>query len=354
MFQLTFENQLVRNLSDFELNLSDLPPFTRAAFSFCREWQSGKEDFAQYTSGSTGQPKAIQLSRIQLIESAKATGAFFHTNSDTKLLCCLNPEYIAGKMMLVRALVWDCPIWLVEPSSNPLKELDFVPDLVAMVPLQVEKSLQDPDSLSKLKQIPHLLIGGAAISEKLKQDLHEAGIQAWQTYGMTETVSHIALAKIHLGNLNYQLLPGVQIGTDDRGTLWVKSPMSGPDKIQTNDLIELNSENSFYWLGRIDFMVNSGGVKLHPELIEQKAEKAIQDLFQSSRFFFFGEKDTLLGERLVLIIEHSPDPEAAQKLMQKLSTVLGKYEVPKAIYFNPTFALTPNGKVNRRETYQNL
>jgi O-succinylbenzoic acid--CoA ligase len=130
--------------------------------------------------------------------------------------------------------------------------------------------------------------------------------------------------------------------------------MSGSEKIQTNDLIERISGNQFSWLGRADFVVNSGGVKLHPELIEQKAEKAIQDLFQSSRFFFFGEKDSKLGERLVLIIESVANQDAEEKLVERLGMILGKYEVPKAVYFSPTFVLTPNGKVNRHETYQNL
>jgi O-succinylbenzoic acid--CoA ligase len=353
MFQLSFENQLVRNLSDFGPDLSNLPPFAKEAFTFCKEWLSGKEQFTQKTSGSTGQPKEIHLSRAQMVKSAKATGAFFQIKSNTKLLCCLSPEYIAGKMMLVRALVWDCPIWLVEPSSNPLKESDLVPDFIAMVPLQLESSLQDPDSLSKLKRITHILIGGAAVSERLKQNLHNTGILAWQTYGMTETVSHIALAKIGLGQLNYQPLPSVETGKDERGTLWVKSPMSGPDKIQTNDLIKLNSDNSFYWLGRIDFTVNSGGIKLHPELLEQKAEATISEFFPNSRFFFFGEKDEKLGQKLILIIEtEERDEERARQLQDKLKSILGKYEVPKKIYLKRVFSLTPTGKIDRNLTYQ--
>jgi O-succinylbenzoic acid--CoA ligase len=354
MFQLHFGNQVFSQPSDFERKSADLSGFAQAAFSFCKEWLSGQTHFSQQTSGSTGVPKKIEMLRRQMIASAEATRDFFQIQPNTTLLCCLSPEYIAGKMMLVRAMVWDCPIWLVEPSSLPLARLDFIPDFVAMVPLQAEQSLHDSQSKSKLKQIKHLLIGGAPISERLRRNLLDHKIRAWQTYGMTESVSHIALARIEDSPAVYHTLPGVHIGQDARGALWVQSPMSGPEKIQTNDLVEMISEHHFSWLGRADFVVNSGGVKLHPELLEQKAEKAIQDLFQSSRFFFFGEKDTMLGERLVLIIEHAPDPQAAQKLIQKLGTVLGKYEVPKAVYFIPTFVQTPNGKVNRHETYQNL
>ncbi len=354
MFQLHFGNQIFSKIQDFELETDSFPDFLQAAFSFCKSWLSGQTSFTQLTSGSTGAPKEIYIHRSQLLASAEATGAFFQIKPDITLLCCLSPEYIAGKMMLLRAMVLDCPIWLVEPSSLPLARLDFIPDFVAMVPLQAEQSLHDSQSKSKLKQIKHLLIGGAPISETLRKNLVDHQIQAWQTYGMTETVSHIALAKIEQNPPVYKTLPGVQIGQDARGALWVYSPMSGSEKIQTNDLIERISENQFSWLGRADFVVNSGGVKLHPELLEQKAEATILELFPGSRFFFFGEKDTLLGERLVLIIEHSPQPDAAQKLIQKLGMILGKYEVPKAVYFSPTFALTPNGKVNRHETYQNL
>lgn len=354
MFQLTFENQTFKDLSDFRLDNRPFPPFAKASISFCSEWLLGKQEFIQQTSGSTGAPKQIQLSRLQMIESANATGAFFNINPNTNLLCCLSPEYIAGKMMLVRAMVWDCPIELVEPSSDPLNGLEVVPDFVALVPLQVETILKDSESLSKLEQIGKVIIGGAPISDKLKQELTKNGIEAWQTYGMTETVSHIALAKIGSGPLVYHTLPGVEIGQDDRGALWVKSPMSGPEKIQTNDLAQLVSPSSFVWSGRADFVVNSGGIKLHPELLEKKAEAKIQKVFPDCRFFFFGEKDDKLGQRLILILESLPDEEQAKKLQAELGTLLEKYEVPKAVYFSQKFSETANGKINRQLTYQNL
>lgn len=354
MFQLTFENQTFRDLSDFELDTRVFPPFAQAAISFCREWLSGQQVFTQQTSGSTGAPKQILLNRLQMLASADATGAFFHTHSDTKLLCCLSPEYIAGKMMLVRAMLWDCPIELVEPSSNPLNGLEVIPDFVALVPLQVETILKYHESLSKLKQIGKVIIGGAPISDKLQQELTKNGIEAWQTYGMTETVSHIALAKIGNGPMTYHTLPGVEIGQDDRGALWVKSAMSGPEIIQTNDLVKMGSPSSFVWTGRADFVVNSGGIKLHPELLEKKAETKIQEAFPDCRFFFFGEKDDKLGQRLILILESLPDEEQAKKLQAELGTLLEKYELPKAVYFSKKFSETANGKINRQLTYQSL
>lgn len=357
MFQLHFENQVFSKISDFKTDLSPFPDFVQAALLFCQSWLSGEETFEQATSGSTGAPKKIKLSRSQLLASSKATGGFFKIQPTTKLHCCLNPEYIAGKMMLVRAMVWDCPIWLVEPKSNPFSDLtaEISPDFVAMVPLQVEVCLGEPEALSKLKKVSHLIIGGAPISQKLKTQLIDNHLTAWQTYGMTETVSHIALAKIEKGELEYQTLPVVEIGQDSRGAIWIKSPMSGPETIQTNDLVELTSETSFKWLGRVDFVINSGGVKLHPELLEQQSEAIIGTLFPGCRYFFFGEKDEKLGEKLVLLVEKSePDEELAKLLQSKLEAELGKYQAPKSIYFLRAFLQTESGKINRQKTYNQL
>ena len=354
MFQLHFDNQVCRDLGDFERDLGALPDFAHVAFTFCHAWLSGEETFVQQTSGSTGVPKKIEVSREQMLASAQATGAFFNTNQSSRLLCCLSPEYIAGKMMLVRAMVWDCPIWLVEPSGNPLEAIGFDPDFVAMVPLQVEKALENPKSLATLRRVKHLIIGGASISKKLKSEMIEHSINAWQTYGMTETVSHIALAKITKGDLLYQTLPGVVIGQDERGALWVKSPMSGSEKIQTTDLVELKSENSFLWLGRADFVVNSGGIKLHPEILEKKTESVVHEFFPDSRFFFFGESDERLGQKLVLILESEQNFEKSKELIETFENNLGRFEVPKEIYFSKGFTLTPNGKINRNQTFENL
>ncbi|MBN7812738.1 AMP-binding protein [Algoriphagus sp. H41] len=354
MFQLHIANQIFAQPIDFEGDFSGFSEMEKAALDFCKAWLSGQKNFIQQTSGSTGIPKKIELTREQMQASAAATGDFFQTHTESRLLCCLSPEYIAGKMMLVRAMVWDCPIWLVEPSGNPLEGLDFIPDFVAMVPLQVEKSMKSPKSLEVLQQVENLIIGGAPISETLKKQLLKNQIRAWQTYGMTETVSHVALAKITDESLVYQTLPGVEIGQDEREALWVKSPMSGAHPIQTNDLVELISRTSFRWLGRADFVVNSGGIKLHPELLEGKAEAAVQALFPGSRFFFIGEKDEKLGERLVLVLESPENKEKSAALLKQLEAVLGKYEVPKKILFRLAFAETASGKVNRRLSFEGL
>ncbi len=357
MFQLHYNNQIFQSKEDFEGMEPEFPDFAKAAFVFCKAWLSGENNFSQNTSGSTGTPKIIEVSRQQLLASAKATGSFFNINPETKLLCCLNTEYIAGKMMLVRAMVWDCPIWLVEPKSNPFSgfQEDFRMDFVAMVPLQVDSCLGDSQTLVKLKKVSNLIIGGAPISQKLKTLLNENKIKSWQSYGMTETVSHIALARIEEGELTYKTLPNVEIGQNKIGAIWIKSPMSGNERIQTNDLVELKSKTSFLWLGRTDFVINSGGVKLHPELLEQKSEHMIAEVFPECRYFFFGEKDEALGERLVLILEKTePNEELAKVLQEKMRNAFGKFEIPKKIYFLPSFVQTESGKINRALTFNYL
>lgn len=289
-----------------------------------------------------------------MIASAKGTQAFFRTDEHTKLLCCLDPGYIAGKMMLVRAMVWNSQIELAEPKSNPLLDSADIPNFVAMVPLQVEACIRDERSLEKLKNIKHLIVGGAPVNTRLKDLLLKNGIKAYQTYGMTETVSHIALAKIEEDALSYHVLPRVEFGLDDRNALWVKSASSNHETVQTNDLVELIDRHSFRWLGRADFVINSGGIKLYPELLESKSEHAIHTFYPNSAFFFFGKKDEKLGEKLCLAIEAKDSGENKDRLLANLKSVLSKYEVPKNIFVTAEFTRTDSGKINRPKTIEKL
>ena len=349
MFQLRYQSYYYSK-SQALPNLEELPEFAQVAFAFCRDWMAGQETFTQQTSGSTGAPKLQVLSRTQMEASAAATGAFFGTTTSGHLLCCLNPAFIAGKMMLVRAMVWDCPITLVEPSANPLLGLEEQFSFVALVPLQVEAGLSEEKSRKLLQSIPQVLIGGAALPHKIQQELVQQGIRAWQSFGMTETVSHIALAPIGTGELIFQTLPGVEIGVSENQCLWIQSTMSGSAKIQTNDSIELRSKNSFVWLGRADFVVNSGGIKLFPEQLEKKISALMSNSYPGVPYFFYGEADERLGQRLVLYVEGEQSALTLEVLEEELKKFLDKFEIPKQIYLLPRFKYTPSGKINRPET----
>ena len=350
MFQLRYQTYHLSSTQSALPDLEELPEFAQEAFAFCKDWLAGKDQFVQATSGSTGVPKLQEITRQQLVASATATGAFFGVNSEFKLLCCLNPAYIAGKMMLVRALVWDCEITLVEPNSDPLASQEEAFDLVAMVPLQVETSLSSPSSLEKLKAIKTVLIGGAPLSDSLRTALSKEGIATWQTFGMTETVSHIALAPIGTSELIYETLPGVEIGVSENQCLWIQSPMSGAEKIETNDSIELRSKNTFVWLGRADFVVNSGGIKLFPEQLEKKINPWMSERYPGVSYFFFGEADDRLGKRLVLYVEGEASQFNLESLEKELKKLLGKFEVPKKINLLLRFTYTETGKINRPVT----
>jgi O-succinylbenzoic acid--CoA ligase len=350
MFQLRYQTHHLSRTQSQHPDFGELPEFAQEAFTFCKDWLDGKDHFVQATSGSTGVPKLQEITRQQLMASATATGAFFGVNSEFKLLCCLNPAYIAGKMMLVRAMIWDCEITLVEPNANPLASQEESFDLVAMVPLQIETSLSSPSSLEKLKAIQTVLIGGAPLSDSLQMALSKEGIAAWQTFGMTETVSHIALAPIGTGELLYQTLPGVEIGVSENQCLWIQSAMSGSEKIETNDVIELRLKNTFVWLGRVDFVVNSGGIKLFPEQLEKKINAWMTDKYPGVPHFFFGEADDRLGQRLVLYLEGEPSQFNLEAMEEGMKKILGKYEVPKKINWLPRFTYTESGKINRPET----
>lgn len=326
-------------------------------FSFCQQWLKGVKNFELKTSGSTGKPKQIKVSRNQMEISAGLTKDFFKIEPRSILLCCLNTEMIAGKMMLVRAMEWDAELVLVKPNENPLKKLLFESriDFSAMVPLQVQACLSDEGSIQKLKNIGTLIIGGAPISAYLKERIVEEHIQAYQTFGMTETVSHIALAPIDKGELVFETLPGVSIGTDKNERLWISAPMATDEKLQTNDMVELLNKSQFKWLGRSDFTINSGGIKIQPEVLEPQLSPIVISHFGDLAFFIYGKKDEKLGQKLLLVLEGNDfEISKIKNFKDDLKTKLINYLVPKEVLVLDKFVRTDSGKINRLETIKLL
>ena len=313
--------------------------------TFLEQWFDTNDYVEVQTSGSTGVPKKIRLQKEHMKNSAKATGSFFELVEGTKALLCLSTDYIAGKMMLVRALTLGWHLDIVEPVSNPLEGIDAVYDFCAMVPMQLANSLND---LTKVKT---LIVGGGAVSTTLQEKIKNISTSVYATYGMTETITHIALKKLNNFDVieNYMVLPHVKISVDSRGCLVIDAPKVSNEKIITNDVVKIISETEFEWLGRYDHIVNSGGVKLIPEQIEQKLSEIINE-----RFFVIGIPDVVLGEKLILVIERNVTSSAVEKSailneVKNLKT-LTKYEVPKEIYFLPKFVETETKKIQRRKT----
>ena len=306
--------------------------FDRITGEFLLEWFNKKSFITVTTSGTTGVPKKINLEKQAMIYSALATAEFFNLKAGNRVLNCLSTNYIAGKMMLIRSMILGFEMDFVTPTSNPLKGNRHHYDFVAMVPMQVQNSILE---LSKVKK---LIVGGSKISESLRNQLLEVPTQIFETYGMTETITHIAVKKI--GEKSFSVLPNVKIATDERGCLVIIASHISETKISTNDVVELLSENQFLLLGRIDNVINSGGVKLFPEQIEAKLSDKIKQ-----RFFVIGIPDEKLGEQVLIVIEGK-----TTLFDDLIFENLDPYEKPKSIRFVPKFFETQSGKVMRKET----
>jgi O-succinylbenzoic acid--CoA ligase len=306
--------------------------FEKPVGSFILDWFDNKDFIEMNTSGSTGNPKLIRVKKRAMANSALATGVFFGLSAGNKVLNCLPVKYVAGKMMFVRSFILGLDMDFVAPSSHPLKNNETIYDFSAMVPLQVQNSLKQLSSIKKI------IIGGGKINAALEKKLLKLSTQSFETYGMTETVSHIAAKKV--GDRIFKVLPHVTINTDNRNCLVIDAPAISEEIIVTNDLVDFVSETEFIWKGRIDNVINSGGIKLIPEQIEEKLAKQIK-----RRYFVAGIPDTNFGERLVLAIEGAP-----YTLPESIFEELDKYEKPKEVIFIKRFMETGNGKIIRKES----
>jgi O-succinylbenzoic acid--CoA ligase len=307
------------------LNGSALPetPFEGAAFSFVRKWYGDHEFFEQQTSGSTGIPKTILIARKSMAASAKLTHQALDLKTGATALLCLDPNYIAGKMMIVRAFVTGMKLLAVEPSLNPFENhVSHQPiDFTALVPAQLIEILR-----------AHI----------------------FATYGMTETVSHIALQLINgpLKSEYFKILPGVKIHTDERGCLQIKTPFLS-EEIATNDIVEIKNPTEFKWLGRADNVINSGGVKIIPEILEAQIQNLFSTMQIWNRYIVSSVPDPQFGNKLVLLVEGNM-PIAVEKVRSALQAVLPHYHVPKQILVGVIFVMTKNGKINRLETRKKI
>lgn len=322
---------LIKEGEEYEIAIGD----------FLLDWLSEAATVEVRTSGSTGVPKRIQLQKQQMQNSAEATATFFGLKEGTKALNCLPSGYISGKMMLARALTIGWELDCIPPSSTPLKFTSGSYDFCAMVPLQAQNSLES------LQRVKTLIVGGAPISESLKMQLQNKPTAVYETYGMTETVSHIALKRIeNVPNKesHFRVLEGVKVSQDKRGCLLIDAPQLTYEQVVTNDVVELFSDSEFSWLGRYDNIVNSGGIKLIPEQIE----KAISGVVEN-RFFTIGLPDAELGQRLVLVVEGKVDKSGLISELKELKS-LHKHQIPKSIEVLSRFVETPTGKVNRQKT----
>jgi O-succinylbenzoic acid--CoA ligase len=308
---------------------------------FIDEWNASETSIKTKTSGSTGTPKTILLDKKYMIASAKATGKHLHLHAGNSALLCLSPTTIAGKMMIVRSIVLDLELYVGAISSRPLHDLNKAFDFIAMVPMQLQQSIEhDSETLNKAKKI---IVGGGPVAKPLQEQLQTIAPRIFHTYGMTETLSHVALRDLSNNDTAFTALPGVTF-KETNGRLVIDAPHVGATNLSTNDQVQLLSPTSFQWIGRSDFTINSGGIKLHPEALEHKISERL-----NVPFFISGLNDDYLGSKVVLCIE------SAQELELKKSDFIGlleAHEVPKELYYFNTFVYTESKKINRIATIE--
>ncbi|WES95684.1 AMP-binding protein [Chryseobacterium arthrosphaerae] len=337
-------------LIDFNnLNINQLSfhtEFEKKVETFLREWVSDGAMVKVQTSGSTGTPKIFEIEKKKMINSAVMTCNFLGLQEGDTALLCLPVEYISGKMMIVRSIERKLKLIITEPSLRPLENVTEEVSFCAMTPLQVE------NSLDQLHLIKNLIIGGAATSESLKRKIREKNLihsnRIFETYGMSETLSHIGLKQLMPVQEDYfTVFENVSIALDERGCLKIYAPNVNDEMLQTNDLVEIKNDKQFKFLGRIDNVINSGGAKIFPEALETLVKREIPN-----EAVFIGVPDESLGQKLMLVIEGNESEE----IKDKISTIPfeKKFHNPKEIIFIKEIPRTPNGKVNRLALYKNI
>ncbi|WP_426475975.1 AMP-binding protein [Chryseobacterium sp. CBSDS_008] len=337
-------------LIDFNnLNINKLSfdtEFEKKVKNFLEEWFSEKAGVKVQTSGSTGVPKVFEIEKKKMINSAIMTCDFLGLKEGDTALLCLPVEYISGKMMIVRSIERRLKLRIAEPSLKSVENLEEEIDFCAMTPLQVENSLE------KLSLIKNLIIGGAAVSQSLKNKILQMNLspsnRIFETYGMSETLSHIGLKQLMpMQEEHFTVFENVTISLDNRGCLKIFAPNVNADELQTNDLVDIKNEKKFKFLGRIDNVINSGGAKISPETLEALVKKELPN-----EAVFMGLPDESLGQKLILIIEGNESDEV-KRIISEIPFEKN-FHRPKEIIFINEIPRTPNGKINRLELYKRI
>jgi O-succinylbenzoic acid--CoA ligase len=319
-------------------------PYQQQLGLFLLDWLDTNDFIEVKTSGSTGKPKTLKIKKQAMVNSAITTGNFFDLTPGKKVLNCLPSNFIAGKMMMVRAIILGLEVDMVVPSALPRIDYEKNYDFCAFTPMQLKNFAK------YLKSIKTVIVGGGRVSNHIKALVQDKKPQVYETYGMTETVSHIAVKKLNkfsgdATDAYFTTLPDISISQDDRGCLVIEAPKLSEDTIVTNDLVEIYSDNQFEWIGRYDNMINTGGIKVFPEQIEEK----LQDRMNGRQFFIYGVEDDTLGEKIILVVEGT-EADIDSTILDELD----KYEKPKDILFTRKFKETASGKIHRAKTIASI
>ena len=308
---------------------------------FLAEWNNPGSTILVHTSGSTGMPKPMRVEKKRMLNSAKITCDFLGLKAGDKALLCMPLEYIAGKMVVVRSIEHHLQLTCVEPSGHPLEHVTTPLDFAAMVPMQVYNSLKVPEEREKLRSIRHLIIGGGPVNDDLQHELACFSNCIWSTYGMTETLSHIALRRLNGkdASLWYTPFDSVAIFLNSKGCLVIDAPLVHEGRLETHDRAEIQ-DGKFRIIGRLDNVINSGGIKIQAEEVEKALHPYLNTPYLISKC-----RDEKFGEVVVLLTECA-DLHLIQSVCCK---VLPKFWQPKHYFYTPHIPFTATGKPARKK-----
>ena len=311
---------------------------------FLDEWFSESPTVKVQTSGSTGIPKVMQVEKARMEASARMTCSFLGLKAGDRALLCMPLRYIGAKMVVVRSIVWGLDLYTVQASSHPLQDLGFAPDFLAMTPAQVYSSMESEEELALLEATRHNIIGGGAIDARLGARLRGFPNSVWSTYGMTETLSHIALRRLNGPDASdwYTPFNGVSLRLAEGGTLAIHAPAVCAEELITNDIAELREDGSFRIVGRRDNVIVSGGVKIQIEDVEAQLLPVVSCAFQIT-----AAPDEHYGEVVVMLVAKQAGDEPTAEDVRRACQVLHSYSRPKHIFFVEELPLTGSGKPDR-------
>ncbi|MGB1294056.1 MAG: AMP-binding protein [Flavobacteriales bacterium] len=311
-FTLDLENQLDK----LDVSLA----WMKHIVEFIEQWQDESDSITISTSGTTGVPKVYTVKKEWMRFSARNTLSFFNLKPEDKVLLALSAEFIGGKMMLVRAIEGGLKLWLCPPNDLSILNQDMHFNFCPLVPLQAEKYIH------QLHKIERILLGGGPVSKHLEKRLIDLPSQFYQSFAMTETLSHFAIRNISKKESEFQVFSNIQIGVNENNCLWLKATQLGQPFLQTNDVIELLPDQRFIWKGRFDFIINSGGIKYNPEILEEGCGFLLK---LNIPFFISSQQDSKFGERIVLVIEESSFKIHDAFTIRRQDFNLVTYAIPK-------------------------
>ena len=328
---------------------------------FLSEWNNDSDRMLVHTSGSTGKPKPMMVEKKRMLNSARITCDFLGLKPGDSALLCMSLDYIAGKMVVVRSIERHLHLISVSPSGHPMKDVNKEITFAAMVPMQVYNTLQVPEERERLCHIRHLIIGGGAIDAALEKELKSfpGNIAIWSTYGMTETLSHIALRRINGDEASewYQPFDSVHISQTEEGCLVIDAPQVCAETLVTNDIVEIEpyiynkvEKLRFRIKGRKDNVICSGGIKIQIEEVETLLKPHLEKPFMLAK-----KKDGKFGEIAVLLTEDEDIKRVEATVRRLLSDESEKssdykkykYWIPKEFRYVEHLPLTETGKPKR-------